>query len=222
MCPGSLGVKLSSLCALVRYFARKTLSHLWPCADFERVSSRVLGLTSLQQLSEAVELLRTKVRAALLLVVVVGGVTRLGCTLQGVGEHPVDVSSAKARHPSGDTSWACRSIGDSHSSSMSERRQQRGLLQHDSPQRKPSRPVRRQRSLSDAQVRGRGCISGRLCVHHFSLYHFLLCSPWAPQWVGSCPRCSSVWSAATGVSGTQQWQSWRSWSSTIPQLSAQQ
>lgn len=69
-------------------------------------------------------------------------------TLQGVGEHPVDISSAKSRHPSGDT-WACRSVRDS--TSMSERRLQRGLLPHDSPQRKASR---RQRSLSDAQVRG--------------------------------------------------------------------
>ena len=136
------------------------LSHLWPCADFDRVSSRVLSLASLQQLSEAVELLRTKVRAALLVVVAVGGVTRPGCTLQGVGEHPVDVSSAKARHPSGDASWACRSVGDSHSSSMSERRQQRGSLPHDSPQRKPSRPVRRQQSLSDAQVRARAALVG--------------------------------------------------------------
>lgn len=189
MCSGSLGVELFSLCALVRYFARKTLNHLWPCAEFERVSSRVLSLASLQQLSEAVELLRTKVRAALL-PVVVGGLTRLGCTLQGVGEHPADVSSAKARHPSGDTSWACRSIGDSHSSSMSERRQQRGSLPHDSPQRKPSRPARRQRSLSDAQVRGSGCISGRLCVRTISPTIILCCA--APGSLGG-------WEAVLGA-----------------------
>lgn len=95
MCPGSLGMKLLSLCALVRYFARKTLSHLWPCADFERVSSRVLGLTSLQQLSEAVELLRTKVRAALLLVAVVGGVTRLAAPCRGLAS--TQLTSARLR-----------------------------------------------------------------------------------------------------------------------------
>lgn len=79
-------------------------------------------------------------------------------TVQGVGEYPVDISSAKTRHPSGDMSWASKS--DPHSTSMAERRLQRGSLPHDSPQRKSSRPSRRQRSLSDAQVRGRGCVSG--------------------------------------------------------------
>lgn len=58
----SLCVTLFYVCC-GRYFARKTLSHLWPCAEFERISSRVLSPSALQQLNEAVELLKTKVRA---------------------------------------------------------------------------------------------------------------------------------------------------------------
>ncbi len=46
----------------VRYFGKRCLHQLWPLADFERISSRVLTASLLTRSKEVVESLRAKVR----------------------------------------------------------------------------------------------------------------------------------------------------------------